>query len=166
MLRFAAGALDLGVQPKRTGKETQKETDNLFLRNHPWIWKPNDGSFYHSYQYVVEIRICGGRDPLFSFSSDLVWSCSLLALTSFDLTIFFWKIDFFAGRCCRLLDKHWLPLKKRLLSQHTYMPHGRAKFVKPAINQIEKIVKMTDPSYAFNSLTKFRYKISMTGSRN
>ena len=119
---------DLGFQPREFKK---KLTDNQFLTA-PRIWKPNNGSFYHSYQYVVEIRICGGRDPLFSIT-DLAWSCSFLALTSFDLTNFFLRLKFFAGRCCRLLDKHWLPLKKRLLSQHTYAVWQQLNIIYPCI---------------------------------
>ena len=30
----------------------------------------------------------------------------------------------------------------------------------------KKIVKLTDPTYVFNSLTKFRYEVSMTGNQN
>ena len=102
--RFPEGALAVhsyffGVQPRELKK---KLTDNLFLTA-PRIWKPNNGSFYHSYQYVVEIRICGGRDPLFSFP-DLVWSCLFLALTSFDLTKFFFEIEKF---CRTLLSPAW-----------------------------------------------------------
>ena len=71
ILQVSRGGLShsyvFGVQPRELKK---KLTDNLFLTA-PRIWKPNNGSFYHSYQYVVEIRICGGRDPLFSFP-DLV----------------------------------------------------------------------------------------------
>jgi hypothetical protein len=47
------------------------------------------------------------------------------------------------------------------------LPHSWSKWQKSAYNWIQKFVKLTDKTYACNSLTNFEYYVpSMTGNGN